>query len=60
MATALEMMRSGNMGWKAAAKAYGVQRITLLDKLSGRVPEGPTHVGQKTVLTNDQEEHIVK
>ena len=35
MAMAIHMVRSGGMSRKAAAKAYGAPRTTLLDKLAG-------------------------
>ena len=54
MAMAIEMVRNGQMSKKGAAKAYGVPKTTLLDKLSGRVPV-KTGLGRKTVLTPAEE-----
>ena len=51
MAMAIHMVRSCGMSRKAAAKAYGVPRTTLLDKLAGRVPEAPTSPGRRVVLS---------
>ncbi len=48
------------MSKKRAALLYGVPRTTLIDKLSGRVPE--VHVaksGPSTVLTPAEEETLV-
>ena len=55
MTLAIQMVKNGQLSRKAAAKAYGVPKTTLLDKLSGRVPETPTKPGPKTVLTEAEE-----
>ena len=39
MESALRELREGHMSCKAAAKAFGVPRTTLRDKLAGRSPE---------------------
>ena len=59
MAMAIQMVKSGQMSKKLAAKSYGVPKTTLLDKLAGRVPEEPTRVGRKTVLTPAEELTLV-
>ena len=59
IALAIRMVKSGQLSKKAAAKAYGVPKTTLLDKLSGRVPETPTKPGPKTVLTAGEESVLV-
>ena len=48
---------------RAAAKAYGVPRSTLGDRLSGRVrvlSDGSTRPGPNTVLTKEEEDRFVK
>ena len=55
MALAIQMVKSGQLSKKAAAKTYGVPKTMLLAKLSGRVPETPTKPGPKTVLTGAEE-----
>jgi len=38
---------------------YGVPKTTLLDKLAGRVPEDPTPIGRKPILTMAEERKLV-
>ena len=57
---AIHMVRSGGMSRKAAAKAYGVPRTTLLDKLAGGVPEAATPAGRHTVLIKSEEDTLVR
>ncbi len=58
MAEAIDMVRYGGMSKKRAALVYGVPRTTLIDKLSGRVPE-VAKSGPSTVLTPAEEETLV-
>ena len=50
MESALREIREGHMSCKAAAKAFGVLRTTLRDKLAGRSPE-ERQMGPNSVLT---------
>lgn len=59
MALAIQMVKNCQLSKQAAAKAYGVPKTTLLDKLSGRVPEAPTKPGPKTILTKAEETVLV-
>jgi hypothetical protein len=59
MAMAIHMVKTGTMSKKLAAKSYGVPKTTLLDKLSGRVPEAPTRPGKKPELTAAEETTLV-
>ncbi|XP_060791261.1 homeobox and leucine zipper encoding b isoform X2 [Neoarius graeffei] len=58
MQLAIEMVRTGNMSKKEAALTYGVPRSTLIDKLSGRVPE-VGKPGPDTVLSAAEERALV-
>ncbi|XP_053402950.1 uncharacterized protein LOC128558123 [Mercenaria mercenaria] len=58
MAVAIQMVRSGQMSKRGAAKAYGVPKSTLLDKLTGRTQE-IVSLGRKTVLTPAEEKALV-
>ena len=55
---ALNAVCEGSMSRKAAAKAYGVPKTTLVDRLSDRVPD-ETALGRKTVLTPAEEKVLV-
>lgn len=59
MAMAIQMVKTGAMSRKLAAKTYGVPKTTLLDKLSGRVPETPTKPGKRPELTSAEERTLV-
>ena len=48
-AVSLRPLREGHMSCKAAAKAFGVPRTTLRDKLAGRSPE-ERQMGPNSVL----------
>ena len=51
MARAIAAVKSGSLRKKMAAKTFNVLRMTLLDKLSGRVPEVELS-GPKPILNN--------
>ena len=57
---AIHMVCSGAMSKNAAAKAYGVPRTTLLDKLADRVPETSIPPGRHTVLTKAEADTLVR
>ncbi|KAH3728535.1 hypothetical protein DPMN_024343 [Dreissena polymorpha] len=59
MALAIEAIRSKAMSKRKAAMTFGVPRSTLLDKLSGRVPEARTRPGPATVLSAAEEDVLV-
>lgn len=59
MALAIEAVRENKMSKKQASKIFGVPRTTLLDKLSGRVPEGPVSPGTRPTLTEAEEKTLV-
>ena len=56
MSRAIEMVRSGAMSKRTAALTFGVPRTTLLDKLSGRVPEVKARPGPATILSSAEED----
>ena len=55
---AVKMVESGAMSRKKTALTYGVPRITLIDKLSGRYELG-SKLGRRTVLTIAEEQCLV-
>lgn len=59
MTLVIQMVKTGQLSKKVVAKAYGVPKTTVLDKLSSRVPEIPTKPGPKTVLTAGEESVLV-
>ena len=59
MADAVSIVRSGTMSKSEAARVFGVPRMTLVDKLSGKVPEEPTRPGPPCVLTKAEESALV-
>ncbi|XP_033753176.1 uncharacterized protein LOC117336676 [Pecten maximus] len=59
MKMAIEAVREGRMSKKSASKIFGVPRSTLLDKLSGRVPEEPVSPGTRPTLTKQEEKTLV-
>ena len=59
METAIRMVREGVMSKKRASIIYGIPRTTLLDKLAGRVPEGPTKPGVKPIFSEAEEKIFV-
>ena len=58
MAAAIELVRSG-MGKAKAANLCQVPTTTLLDKLSGRVPEEPTRPGPRPIMSAAEERTLV-
>ena len=60
MMLVIQMVKNGQIRRKAIAKAYGIPKTTLLDKLSGRVPETTTKHGPKTILTEAEENVFAK
>jgi hypothetical protein len=48
-------VKSGALPRRKAAELFGVQKTTLLDKLSGRSPEERVRPGPATVLTQAEE-----
>ena len=59
MLAAINGVRTGAMSRTAACRMYGVPKTTLLDKLAGRVPEDPTPIGRKPILTMAEERKLV-
>lgn len=60
MQDALNEIRRGKMSILSASVKYGVPRSTLQDRLHGRVADGVTRMGPPTILTNNEEELLVK
>ena len=54
---ALESVRSGKMSKARAARQFGVPRTTLLDRLTGRVPD-ECRPGPSTALSKADEDHL--
>lgn len=59
MASAIEMMRSGQLPRPKAAAMYSVPKSTLCDKLNGRTPEDHVRPAPQTVLTTSEENVLV-
>ena len=58
MARVIAAVKSGSLSKKMAAKTSNVPRMTLLDKLSGRVPEVGVS-GPKPILNNAEKTTLI-
>ena len=56
---ALHEVRENGMPKKKAAKLYGIPKTTLLDKLSGRVPD-EAHSGPDSLLSKAEEDRLAR
>lgn len=54
MSSAFEAVRSGRLSVSSAAKEYNVPRMTLSDRVNGKIPLN-AKMGVKTALTTDEE-----
>ena len=59
LSIALEMVRSGALSTRAAAKTYGVPKSTISDKIRGKVQDD-ARSGPATVLTKAEETSLVE
>lgn len=56
---ALFEIREHDLSIREASRRYGVPRGTLQDRLHGRIQEGARRMGPQTVLSQDEETHLV-
>ncbi|KAL4217874.1 hypothetical protein ACF0H5_022613 [Mactra antiquata] len=55
MAAAFRAVKTGNMSISSAARAYGVLRMSLADRVHNKVSVNKCKMGVKTALTEDEE-----
>ncbi|XP_037825734.1 uncharacterized protein LOC119613770 isoform X1 [Lucilia sericata] len=57
---ALKEIRAGTSSILRASKKYGVPRSTIQDRIHGRIADNAKKIGSHTVLSEDEEECVVK
>ncbi|KAJ8930636.1 hypothetical protein NQ314_016551 [Rhamnusium bicolor] len=60
LSDALKAVREEKISVREAGRRFGVPKTTILDRLSGRIKQGPRKMGPNTVLTADEEIELVQ